>query len=146
MSKKKIYKNGRNKDFKGTFTMLRHDITKSKAWLALRATEKAILIQIWLRLSIDESNNGKILASHRELAKECHISRPTVSKTIERLEQVGFIEVISKGTFNCKQRLASEFRLTFFKCHATGKLPTNDWRLYDPKKVFDDDLNQYQDE
>lgn len=135
MSRNKIDKKGRSKGNTGTFTMLKHEITRSKAWFALTAPEKAVFIQILLRLDINKTNNGKIFVSQRTLADECHITRPTVAKSIKRLQEIGFIEIVSNGTFNCKTKLATEYRLTFEKCNVTGKLASNKWRDYEPEKV-----------
>lgn len=113
--------------------MLRHDVIHSPAWLALRAVEKAIFVQIWQRLNHNGENNGFIGVGHEQLAKECHIKRDTAAKAIQRLIDIGFIECVTKGSFNFKKKHVSEYRLTFYKCFATGALPLDKWRHFKPE-------------
>lgn len=113
--------------------MLRHDIIKSPAYLALSPAERAVLIQIWQRLSHNGSNNGMIAVGHETLSNECNIARNTTAKAIKRLEEIGFLEIVKKGSFNCKIRHVSEYRLCFMKCIATGELPSDKWRHFKPE-------------
>jgi hypothetical protein len=131
MSKSKIDKKGRSKDYEGAFLMLRHDIIHSKAWYALKPAERAVLIQIWQRLSHNRENNGQIGIGQQQLANECNIKRDTVAKALSRLETIGFIECVTKGSFTFKKKHVSEYRLTFYKCFITGQLPTNEWAYRD---------------
>lgn len=130
MASKSKLKNHRDKGYTGGFLMLRFDIIHSEAWLALKSSERSIFIQIWQRINHNGENNGFIAVSHEQLSKECHLKRDTVSKAIKRLEEIGFLECVCKGSFDFKKRHASEYRLTFYKCFATGKLPSNDWRHF----------------
>jgi DNA-binding transcriptional MocR family regulator len=63
---------------------------------------------------IHGSEHGTIPYSVREGAKELGISKTTVSRSLERLIDHGFIAVTQKGHFDYKVRHATEWRLTEF--------------------------------
>lgn len=112
------------------FIMLRYDIVDSSAWLNLTPAERSVLIQIARRYN--GSNNGFLGASVRELALECKIAKGTVTSAVNKLTEIGFIDIVVKGAFSWKIGKASEYRLTWLKCDRTGHLPTNDFKKYTP--------------
>jgi DNA-binding MarR family transcriptional regulator len=104
-----------------SFVQLFKYMLKSPAWLALSATAKAAYVQIALRY--DGINNGTIALGVRTLAQELNCSRATAARALIELEDAGFIETAKLGSFT-RKRMASEYRLTTFRCDLTGELPS----------------------
>ena len=78
------------------------------------------------------SNNGRIHMSMREAETLCNCSNKPIRRSLERLQELGFIKKTKQGGFNVKVRHASEWELTEYK---VGKeLATKDFmRWKDPK-------------
>ena len=88
------------------------------AWLALSSDARAVYLQIGFRYNGE--NNGKLAYSVRQAAKECNIARDTASRCFRELIDLGFIEETRHGGLRRKTRMASEWRLTAFRCDRTG--------------------------
>jgi hypothetical protein len=101
---------------------LHHYMLKTDAWKALSAAARAVYIQIGLRY--DGFNNGRISFSVRDAASECGLAKDTASRAFKELVDLGFIEETRHGSLSRKTRIASEWRLTAFKCDLTGSLKT----------------------
>jgi hypothetical protein len=101
---------------------LHHYLLKTSAWLGLSAGARAVYVQIALRYN--GSNNGRIAYSVREAAAECRLNKNTVSRTFQELTDGGFIEETRHGALSRKTRVASEWRLTEYRCDLTGSLPS----------------------
>ena len=96
---------------------------KTDAWKALSAPARAIYVQIGFRYN--GKNNGKIAYSAREAASECRLNKDTAARTFKELIALGFIEETRHGGLSRKTRVASEWRLTAFRCDLTGALKTS---------------------
>ena len=107
---------------KDRYFVLHHYMLKTDAWKALSAAARAVYIQIGLRY--DGFNNGKISFSVRDAASECGLAKDTASRAFKELLDLGFIEETRHGSLSRKTRIASEWRMTAFKCDLTGSLKT----------------------
>jgi hypothetical protein len=92
------------------------------AWLSLSAIARAAYVQLALRYN--GSNNGQLGLSVRTLADELGCSRSTAARALIELEDAGFIDAVKIGRFSLKNRRASEYRLTIFRCDLSGQLPS----------------------
>src|SRR6516165_10348441 len=66
----------------------------SPAYLALSCPARAVLIEI--AKIYDGMNNGRIALSVRRAAERCNIARGTATRAFRDLEQLGFIECVTK--------------------------------------------------
>jgi DNA-binding Lrp family transcriptional regulator len=69
-------------------------------------------------------NNGQIAMPARLLAERLDVSPSTAARALLQLEAAGLIETIKVGSFRRKDRMASEYRLTFHRCDASGAPPS----------------------
>jgi hypothetical protein len=115
------------------FMQLFHRMVKSHAWHALTPLERCGYLE--LAALYDSTNNGRLHMSARRLASLIPCNKDTAAKVLTKLEDAGFVETVKLGEFTRKaeERLASEYRLTEFRCNATGELPT---RKYNPKLLW----------
>lgn len=120
MAKSKYKRHGKAK-----FVMLDSYVKLSPAWKALTPIERNTYIEVKWRY--DGFNNGRIGLSCRELAGELGMGRDTAARALHRLTEVGFIAKQRQSAFNVKNRLATEWRLTEYRCDVTGDLPTKDF-------------------
>jgi hypothetical protein len=107
---------------KDRYFQVHHYMMKTDAWRALSAAARAVYLQIGLRY--DGFNNGKIAYSVRDAAAECDMNKDTAGRAFKELAARGFIEETRHGGLSRKTRVASEWRLTAFKCDLTGALKT----------------------
>ena len=105
------------------YFQLHHYMLKTDAWRALSAAARAVYIQIGARYN--GSNNGKLALSVRDAASECNIATNTASQAFKDLVDLGFIEETRHGGLSRKTRIASEWRMTAFRCDLTGALKTS---------------------
>jgi hypothetical protein len=112
----------KNKESNDRYLQLHHFMLKTEAWLALSAPARAVYIQIGFRYN--GANNGKIAYSVRDAASECDINKDTASRAFKELVARGFIEERRHGALSKKTRIASEWRLTAYKCDLTGEFKT----------------------
>jgi DNA-binding transcriptional regulator YhcF (GntR family) len=104
------------------YFQLHHYTTKTEAWAALSAAAVRVYVQIGIRYN--GANNGKIAFSVRDATSECNIAAGTAMRALKELVDLGFIEETRHGGLSKKTRIASEWRLTAFKCDLTGALKT----------------------
>jgi hypothetical protein len=107
---------------KDRYFQLHHYMLKSDAWRALSQAARVVYIQIGFRYN--GGNNGKLAFSVRDAAVECNLDKGTASRAFKELVDRGFIEETRHGGISKKTRLASEWRLTAFKCDLTGAFKT----------------------
>jgi predicted transcriptional regulator len=69
-----------------------------------------------------------------EIAKALHVSKATAMRTLDLLQDRGFIVLIKMGAFSTKVRHASEWRLTEFPCDVTGAMATKDFTRWPKEK------------
>jgi len=108
---------------KDRYFQLHHYMLKTDAWKALSAPARAVYIQIGSRYN--GNNNGKLACSVRDAAKECNLAKNTAGRAFKELVDLGFLEETRHGGLSRKTRIASEWRLTAFKCDLTGALKSN---------------------
>ncbi|MFS8115194.1 GntR family transcriptional regulator [Rhizobium jaguaris] len=112
------------------FVMLRYYLLDSHAWGALSVVERCTYLALARRF--DGKNNGFISFSVREGAEAFRVSKNTISRALRRLAELGFIEVTQEGSFNCKVRHATEYRLTDYACDRTNKPPSEAFMKWRP--------------
>jgi DNA-binding transcriptional MocR family regulator len=66
--------------------------------------------------------------SARTLAEQLGVSKSTAARALLQLEDAGFIETVKIGSFRRRDRMASEYRLTFHRCDASGSPPSRAFR------------------
>lgn len=112
------------------FTQLHHELLRSHAWHALKPHERCGYIEV--AQLYDGTNNGRLAMSARRLAGLIPCNKDTAGKVLRNLEDAGFIEVVKVGHYTKKreERMASEYRLTHFRCDATHELPS---KRYNPQ-------------
>ena len=114
------------------FVQLHHRLLNSHAWHMLTPLQRAAYIEI--AQLYDGKNNGRIAVSARRLAGLIPCSKN--ADLLRTLEDAGFIDTIKVGKYTKKEeeRLASEYRLTDFKCDVTHEAPS---RRYNPQHRWD---------
>ena len=100
----------------------------SPAGKALRAMDRAVLMQIMLRY--DGKNNGKIAIGKDELKSELSAG-DGVRKSIKVLIELGFLRRNKDAKWSSKLSYsrACEYAITFYPDNATGLPATNEWRF-----------------
>ena len=104
------------------FVQLFNYVIDSPAYRGLSPTARAALVE-FARL-YNGSNNGFLAMPVRILAARLGVSKTTAARVLLELEEAGFIEVVKVGAFRRKDRMASEYRLTFHRCDASGTAPS----------------------
>jgi hypothetical protein len=104
-----------------------HYMMDTPAWKSLNCIARAMYVDIASKYAGPDSNNGKIVYSVRMAKERLNIGQSTAGRTLEILQERGFIVCMSKGGFNRKGRHASEWRLTEFGCNVTGELATKEF-------------------
>jgi hypothetical protein len=112
----------KNRERPDRYFQVHHYMLKTDAWRALSANARAVYLQIGARYT--GSNNGKIVFSVRDAASECDIARNTAGRCFKKLVDLGFIEETRHGGLSRKTRMASEWRLTAFRCAQLTAFPT----------------------
>jgi len=92
----------------------------SPAYLSLGCPARAVLVEI--AKVYDGFNNGRLGMSVRTLARRCRLAPSTVSRALADLQERGFVECVTRGSFSRKIQHASEWRLTWWECNVTGEL------------------------
>jgi hypothetical protein len=111
-----------DKERNDRYFQLHHYMLRTDAWKALSAAAVRVYIQIGSRYN--GANNGRLVFSVRDAAGECNLDKGTASRAFKELVDRGFIEETRHGSLSKKTRIASEWRLTAFKCDLTGSLKT----------------------
>lgn len=121
--------NGKGRRISGPpFVQLFRYMLETEAWRTLKPAARAVYVAIAGRY--DESNNGFLAASVRDLASECVTDKNTVMAAVNTLIERSFIERTQEGSFSCKVRLAAEYRLACYKCDRIGQPATNAFRQW----------------
>ncbi len=128
--KRKANRKGRSQGSLSDFVAIERYIMRSTAWRSLTPVARAVYSEVGYHYTGE--NNGRIVISVRGIAASLGISKDTAARALQVLEERGFIDMVKRGAFNMKQRHASEFRMTAFKCDVTGTLPSKKfmkWKL-----------------
>jgi hypothetical protein len=104
----------------------------SPAYLSLGCPARAVLVEIGR--VYDGMNNGRLGMSVRMLAERCHIARGTVRHALGELQDRGFIECVTRGSFSQKGGPASEWRLTWWRCDVNDAPPEKPFMKWRPEK------------
>jgi hypothetical protein len=115
-------RHNRNRRACAPFVMLPFYLIDSAAYRSLNCASRGVLIEI--ARTFNGSNNGRLAMSVRTLAHRCHLAPATVTRALRELQDRQFIECVTPGSFDWKVRHASEWRLTWWNCDATGALPS----------------------
>jgi hypothetical protein len=75
------------------------------------------------------SENGRLVAPHRQLETDACISKRDTANALRELEQFGLVECVERGFRLGGRDTPSRYRLTFLPTQ-DGRLPTNDWRRF----------------
>ena len=105
---------------------------ESPAYLSLGCPARAVLVEI--ARVYDGMNNGRLGMSVRTLARRCRLAPATASRALAELQERGFIECVTRGSFNRKVQHASEWRLTWWSCDVTGALPSKTFMSWGREK------------
>ena len=124
-------KKGRSKGSLGSFVAIERYLLNSKAWLDLKPMARACYLE--LANAYSGSNNGKIAMSARIMGDRLGMDKATGARGIAELEAKGFIHCVKNSTFSQKGKLCREYRLTAFKCDATGDLATKTFMQWKPE-------------
>jgi DNA-binding Lrp family transcriptional regulator len=95
------------------------------AWRSLSVYARAALIE--LGRVYYGSNNGQLAMSVRVLADRLGSSKDSAAKALKELEETGFVATTKVGSYKRKDRRASEYRLTMFRCDESFHPPSNDF-------------------
>ena len=122
----------RRKKGRGTppFIQIFKYMLETPAWLSLPVIARAAYLHLAARYN--GSNNGKISLSARVLAKELGCAPGTAARALIKLDDAGFIRPTSIGQFKLRNRKASEYHLTTFRCDETGEAATKDFQQWVP--------------
>ena len=123
------------RDRPGRYVAISHWMMRTEAWRELHTVGRCAYVELASRYAGLGSNNGRIPYSVREMASALNVSKATASRAFDRLEEMGFIIQMKKGTFNWKVRHSTEWRLTEFSCDVTGALPTKDFARWKKNTV-----------
>ncbi len=105
---------------------LHRGVTNSEAWKSLSCEARCLLLEIWARHN--GQNNGRIPYSHREARKALHVGSRKVQAAFQELQDRGFIVPRAKGSFDWKQRQATEWEITTEPCDGQpGKRLYSKW-------------------
>lgn len=112
------------------FIKLDHWLLNSAAYLSLSPAARAVHVEI-IRL-YNGKNNGRLALSVRIAASRSRIARNTAARAFTELQDRGFVECVTPGSFSLKSRHAAEWRLTHLKCDASGKLASKPFMRWKP--------------
>jgi len=112
-------KTGRSKG-NSRFVQLHHYILECEAWRALSPADRCVYLA--MAQLYTGTNNGSIALGVRRAAELASVNKNTAEKSLQALQDHGFIERVVQGGFSRKTPHATEWRLTAFACNKT-KLP-----------------------
>lgn len=104
------------------FVQLFNYVIDSDAYRRLSLAARAALVEM-VRL-YNGMNNGQLAMPARTLADRLGASKTMAARALNELENAGFIETTKVGSFRRKDRLASEYRLTFHRCDESHTPPS----------------------
>ena len=105
------------------FVQLYRFIKRSQAWHDLSLPARCALIELLDRYT--GINNGIIGLGVRELADELKSSHATAGRAMRELDDAGLVRPTEVGVWRGKR--ATEWRVTFYRCDASGDLPNKSW-------------------
>lgn len=107
------------------FVRLFHGFLDEPAWLGLPCTARMLYITI--KRHFNGSNNGNILLSYRQAARETGMSRSTVERNLRLLIEKGFLKEGRKG-FLGSDGMGQASTWTLTELGLYGERPTKDYR------------------
>jgi hypothetical protein len=115
------------------WVQLKYWLLKSPAWRSL--TGNAAKLYVELAMRYNGSNNGRIPYSVREAAKALNVSFQTAMRSLQLLQNRGFIVCTRRGAFSLKAApSASEWRLTEYANDTPPEHPTKNFMRWQPAK------------
>lgn len=102
----------------------------SEAWKNLKPNDRSIYLE--LKRRYDGFNNGRIAFAVRDGGKSAGVCKNAASKSLKRLETLGFIRIQAQSGFNRKNRIATEYVLTEEKNNVTGEIASKDFMRWRP--------------
>lgn len=124
--RKRVNATGRNEG--GQYLSASYNLIQSLAWRHLGGA--AVRVYLELRSRYNGANNGDLSLSHDEAARLLRMSKSTVGRAYEQLEDHGFIRMVMQGQWY--GRLATTWRITDLPCD--GNLATRDWQHWRPAR------------
>ena len=122
----------RNKRLDAPHVRLYRWMLDSQAYRSLTCPARAVLIEI--ARGHDGTNNGRLGLSVRRASERCNIARGTAQRAFIDLQERGFIDCMTKGSFSRKLLHATEWRLTWWGCDVTGDLPSKKFMQWGREK------------
>lgn len=119
----------RKKQYVSRFVGLEHLVMDSPAFMDLTSDATKLLLFVCKRH--DGENNGAISFSVREAATVLGITPNTAGKRFHELVGHGFLQVMSKGAFSVKTKLATLWRVTMYPSPG-GKAATREYARWKP--------------
>jgi len=104
-------------------------MARSPAWRSLSGASVKVFLE--LRCHFNGKNNGALFLSYGDASKRLGLSRSTVKRAFDELQEKGFIRKTRQGARHC--RLASTWAVTDRPMHPSEP-PSNDWRRWQPTK------------
>jgi hypothetical protein len=117
-------RNGRSKG--QTFSMFRHDLMDSPAWLSLGPVAISVYTMVIRRFN--SKNNGDIPLSCREVSERLKVSKDTASRAFDELMGKGFLKIGEDSSFDRKTKKSRRWVLTHEPLKNSS--PTNEWKLF----------------
>lgn len=135
MSNRKQNKTGRSRGQHAYFVALELFIMETVAWKSLSLAARAAYLEV--AALYNQSNNGRLALSARQLSTRMPISKATAHRALQELAVKGFIVATKPSGFNLKtgERRATEWRLTRYRCDITGELPTKAFLHWQTDKI-----------
>ena len=115
------------------YVRLTYGMMQTKAWQSLDSNARAIYLE--LAMLYRGNNNGSIGLSARQAARAIDVSTATAARAMIVLQDRGFIVAITKGRFD-RQRHATRWRLTEFRCDLTGQPASRDFETWTTADVI----------
>ena len=106
------------------FIQLWTNVKRSAAYHSCNVYARAALVELLDRYT--GCNNGMISMSVREIAELLDCAASTAAKALTDLDDAGLARPVNLGRWRGK--IATTWRLTFYRCDATGELPITDWK------------------
>ena len=130
------FKRGRRADKSGRssggppFVQLYRYLLDSAAWLSLSPYARTVFVV--LLQCYNGRNNGRLCLSQRDAARLGGMAEGTARKALGELQDRGFIELATPGSFTTKVRHAAEWRVTAYPDDVTGELPSKAFMSWRP--------------
>ena len=93
--------------------------SNSLAWKSLTAVQRCCYIEV--ARVYNGSNNGRLAMSGRRLAALLHVGESSGTRALKVLVERGLLEVATPSAFSRKTRMATEYRLTAYRCDFDGQ-------------------------